>query len=178
MGCFFSLQVQHRTEYSTYSLSRALQQSNIISHGLYLIPLFTYHGTLLALSPATHGVFIFKVSICCYICSAQLHKYISCLQNTTFDLASNTGFFINPFSPVPITLYTAYPASCFPSPTYSGITDPGPDAVCDLKRIPLLTFHESLFLFVVTPHILPVYQLSIKITQAVMLSEIVLPKTV
>lgn len=87
-----------------------LYNSNIISLDLYLIPLFTHHGTLLALAPATRWVFIFKVSTCCYICSTQLHKYIPCLQNTTFNLtASNTRLFICPFSPWSTTLLTTFP---------------------------------------------------------------------
>lgn len=107
---FFSLQVQHRTQYANCSLTRDLQQSNIISHDSYLIPLFTHHETLLALAPATHWVFIFKVSTCCYICSTQLHKYILCLQNITSNLtASNTGLFIYSFSTFSITLLTTNP---------------------------------------------------------------------
>lgn len=73
LGFFFSLQVQHGTQRSTCSLTRALQQSSIIFHDLYLI-LFTRHGILLALPPATYWIFISKVSTYC-ICGAEKSIY-------------------------------------------------------------------------------------------------------
>lgn len=66
-----------------------------------------------------------------------------CLQNTASDLtAPSTGLFTCPLSPFSITSLTAYPHKLF-SITYWDSTHPGPDAVCNSKRVPLLTLPES-----------------------------------
>lgn len=77
----------------------------------------------------------------CALFKPHKHILVSSKRCASDLTASSTGLFTCPLSPFSITSLTAYPHKLF-SITYWDSTHPAPDAVCNSKRVPLLTLPE------------------------------------